>query len=122
MSESTRFVSASVCLKVKATGEVLIQGLPYAQVLFRDKHTGINYVKLHQCRTTFYGVYVYQEIDARYPVRSYQYDELVLLKEDETSGWRTYLEEELTNNSEIPSEPTMAYWSYRSASAIPIRK
>lgn len=49
MSESTRFVSASVCLKVKATGEVLIQGLPYAQVLFRDEHTSINYVKLHRC-------------------------------------------------------------------------
>ena len=112
--EQKQFVT-QVFLRVKATNELLIPGLPYILSLYQDSMTGINYVKLYRYRSGCDGIHEVAYIDTTYPIRSYQFDELklVTVTQDDT-GYVSFKEEDLTNDSHILSSDKISVWSHYS--------
>ena len=112
---------AHVFLKVKATNELLIPGMPYVLSLYHDCMTGLNYVKLYRYQNTHDGVKCVAYIDATRPLRSYQYDELVLVMLTKDSmGYETFEEVEMTNDSEIPNHYMVTNWSYQLVNSVAV--
>ncbi len=110
--EQNQFVT-QVFLRVKATNELLIPGLPYILSLYQDSMTGINYVKLYRYKSGDDGIHVVTYIDTTYPIRSYQFDELklVTMTQDDT-GYVSFKEEDLMNDSHILSSDKISVWSH----------
>lgn len=110
--EQNQFV-AQVFLRVKATNELLIPGLPYILSLYQDSMTGINYVKMYRYRSGDDGIHEVVYIDTTYPVRSYQFDELKLVTmTQDDMGYVSFKEDDLTNDSHIPSADRISVWSH----------
>ena len=110
---SNRFLDCEV-LKVRATGELLLQGKPYILALYTDTITGINYVKLYRyqllCDTDKVCI---SHIDTLHPVRSYQYDEL--LNVDTIKDDHGYIREKcipMTNDTVLCESDTVKLFTF----------
>lgn len=110
---------AHVFLRVRATNELLIPGLPYILSMYQDSMTGINYVKLYRYQNSHDGVHPVVYVDATCPVRSYEFSELnlVTLTQDDM-GYEIFKEEALIDVSQIVVANKTTVWSYKFVNSV----
>ena len=114
---------AHVFLRVRATNELLIPGLPYILSMYQDSMTGINYVKLYRYQNSHDGVHPVVYVDATCPVRSYEFSELNLVTLTQNDmGYETFEEVEMTNDTEIPNHYLVTNWSYQLVNSIAVSR
>lgn len=82
-------------LRVKSTNELLIPYHPYVFIVYHDKITEEWYIKLYKIHTddVCCGTRNLMHIKTDHPVRSYRFDELMMLSYDNSDGpWRAQTE------------------------------